>query len=801
MNLYSITTSKTHTLTCLMNTQKQLKTNYELSEESHRYIVKYDNINYILLKPNEDVNYCKFDVETTDSTLWIVKMNRKNKVKKLSAKKFIKKFIKELYSRENNKKESVMTDKEFMIDVNIRMIEERKRIENFSKAQPDSLIDNIKDITSEKIEEIVLNEYIQAWEYVETNRLGQITTVDDNLFVWNVKINNFTNISIKQQLQQVKKKYGYDYLEFTIEVSKKLHPIEPPHIKIIRPRLKESLMSRISNSKQFDVNYWIPSTTSSDIIKRIINIVNNYGIIDIKCEYNDITKHKIGAYLPLESMLLNLASLISTSETDVIDRDVSITHKEINEKLNKSVASANIKKKSSHGHHSYTNTGTGYGVNSDKQWDHKKYFQMLEEIEKKKVQIFNHLINSMHDYDDKIIYNAVDKSILLKHLREELKASSLLEIIRHSETYKRYFMVLQLLCTDTCIPLFKNGGANSLYCILSEKKEECKYLMEMGEKGDIFKTIICVTDMMEDLYNKHKLCDTTIKTLDSSNKKDMNDFDKARASYIRDLTKYKVFVCDGIKDFSSSASAKHYNESSVNPKRNSQIAIELAGMRKSFITDIDNSIFVTVNKKKKFEQRYLIVGPSDTPYAHGCFIFDAYIPPQFPKVAPSVRMRNTGGATMNANLYADGKVCLSILGTYIGPPAQSGEKWIPDKSTVFQVILSIQTLILNEDPYFNEPGYEQNKNRPDYKKTSKQHNTTCSLNTMKHTIRDVLKHPETYPEFEEVIKTHFKYKKTQIIKCCEQWVKDSEEVNGTTGATTLNIKTVFKEIKLLLDQL
>lgn len=47
-----------------------------------------------------------------------------------------------------------------------------------------------------------------------------------------------------------------------------------------------------------------------------------------------------------------------------------------------------------------------------------------------------------------------------------------------------------------------------------------------------------------------------------------------------------------------------------------------------------------------------------------------------------------------------GKVCLSLLGTWAGPG------WEPGKSTLLQVLISIQSLIMVPQPMFNEPGYE-----------------------------------------------------------------------------------------------
>jgi ubiquitin-protein ligase len=65
----------------------------------------------------------------------------------------------------------------------------------------------------------------------------------------------------------------------------------------------------------------------------------------------------------------------------------------------------------------------------------------------------------------------------------------------------------------------------------------------------------------------------------------------------------------------------------------------------------------------------------------------------------------TGGGTVrfNPNLYNNGKVCLSLLGTWRG---QSTENWDAKVSTILQVLLSVQAIIMSNEVYFNEPGYE-----------------------------------------------------------------------------------------------
>ena len=54
-------------------------------------------------------------------------------------------------------------------------------------------------------------------------------------------------------------------------------------------------------------------------------------------------------------------------------------------------------------------------------------------------------------------------------------------------------------------------------------------------------------------------------------------------------------------------------------------------------------------------------------------------------------------------------MCLSLLGTWSG---DQGERWHAKTSTLLQVLMSIQALILVPDPFFNEPGYERTRSRP-----------------------------------------------------------------------------------------
>jgi ubiquitin-protein ligase len=75
------------------------------------------------------------------------------------------------------------------------------------------------------------------------------------------------------------------------------------------------------------------------------------------------------------------------------------------------------------------------------------------------------------------------------------------------------------------------------------------------------------------------------------------------------------------------------------------------------------------------------MGSKNTPYAHGAYVFDVYFGEDYPQHPPKVQLATTGSGRVrfNPNLYACGKVCLSLLGTWRGA---AGENWDPQISTL-----------------------------------------------------------------------------------------------------------------------
>ncbi|KAL2143020.1 hypothetical protein VTI28DRAFT_417 [Corynascus sepedonium] len=108
----------------------------------------------------------------------------------------------------------------------------------------------------------------------------------------------------------------------------------------------------------------------------------------------------------------------------------------------------------------------------------------------------------------------------------------------------------------------------------------------------------------------------------------------------------------------------------------------------------------------------LIIGPHETPYEFGFFEFAFKFNKEYPRKSPQVTAITTNGgrSRFNPNIYANGRVCLSILGTWRG---ERGEEWSAAQG-LESILLSIQSL-MSANPYENEPGFEDANEPSDQK--------------------------------------------------------------------------------------
>lgn len=62
----------------------------------------------------------------------------------------------------------------------------------------------------------------------------------------------------------------------------------------------------------------------------------------------------------------------------------------------------------------------------------------------------------------------------------------------------------------------------------------------------------------------------------------------------------------------------------------------------------------------------MITGPTMTPYEDALFFFDIFLPSDYPSVPPKFHYIAFCSDRLNPNLYEDGNVCVSLLGTWEG---------------------------------------------------------------------------------------------------------------------------------------
>jgi ubiquitin-protein ligase len=209
-----------------------------------------------------------------------------------------------------------------------------------------------------------------------------------------------------------------------------------------------------------------------------------------------------------------------------------------------------------------------------------------------------------------------------------------------------------------------------------------------------------------------------------------------------------------------------------------RLAQELADISNALPVEETNAIFLRVDESRVDVMKVLVVGSCGTPYAGGCFEFDVFCEDTYPGKPPKVNLTTTGSGAVrfNPNLYNCGKVCLSLLGTWRG---SATENWDPKLSTLLQVFCSIQAIIMTDDIYFNEPGYENTAGTPEGDKANTGYANVVRFANVKFAMLEQLRHPAK--GFEYVIRKHFYLMRTKIIAQCEEWVEASLTPAAYTG--------------------
>jgi ubiquitin-protein ligase len=575
----------------------------------------------------------------------------------------------------------------------------------------------------------------------------------------NVKIKNSLNINkiYNLILNEVKKiNTNYDYSHFVVPINNnifnleinlflknvtiklevnldpKLYPYRPPSIKIISPQVKLSLYFAIMNLNVTKLANWHSAISLEWIITNLSNklelVIDDY--INTNNEYSD-----------LDLYISKLSNVMNENYDSKLN---------INLEINKF-----IKEKNNH-----WKSGIGYGSGScnNIEWNINDY---IKEKELQNLEIVDYLKNINNLLNDDNIKN-INNTYLLSYILNFTNGINLLEIEKNIDIFNEIinilFKIYNYVNNDFIINITNNlSHINDFYPnienIISENA--------INEK---------INTIYQIFFNKIKRNEFILdENIVNNNIEEYNTTMKPLQFKLDELFENHYFYSN--KDII------------VEKTTFKRIISEISSLKTGIPLNYDSSIWIRIPKNNMNIFTFLISGPKDTPYENGLFEFHTFLPASYPHQVPKVLLKTTGNNTVrfNPNLYNCGKVCLSLLGTWQG---DVNESWNPNTSTFLQVLISIQSLILVEDPYFNEPGYEKEINTPRGNLNNKKYNNNTYINTLKWAIINQIKNPPK--GYEDVVKEHFRIKKDDIINKINMLISNSDESVKLQLTTELN---------------
>ncbi len=532
----------------------------------------------------------------------------------------------------------------------------------------------------------------------------------------------YTNGELGDKMSVFNTKHGFNYFEINMKLSR-MYPFIPPTIKYVKPRIDIELISNIYNMNLWDYKVWTYSIT-------LDYIVNNLG---------DLLEPLFNKYIDMDN-----------NQLDIIDSKMielnSITKIDNCSKLNLNITN-NIT--SIPNNRSSWKLGTGYGSgNNTESWDISKFI----DINKTKS---DRIVSILKEINSNIKYN----QLLYNYIESKFIGLNLLSINTEIDIYIEIISIIKNIQEQSIDP------DNSLIM---------KVVYHSKDIYDELNNIITNENLVTCIEEKYMIVYLYIIEIINKFNKETNKIDSKVSNDYEKMFKENSF---GV--FKLTNNHKFYDKKNLHicPKTIMRIISEISSLKKDTPINWDSSVAIRTCSTNANYVSFIISGPKDTPYHNGLFEFHAYFPDKYPSSVPSVLINTTdnGRVRFNPNLYANGKVCLSLLGTWSG---EKGESWIPEISTFFQVIISIQSLIFVDEPYYNEPGYEKSINTDTGKKNSFNYNDNIRLETVKVAMIKMLENP---PEsYETLIQEHFKYKKDEILKIVDKWTNESinkEEFN------------------------
>jgi ubiquitin-protein ligase len=568
----------------------------------------------------------------------------------------------------------------------------------------------------------------------------------------------YTKGELGKKMETIKEKYGYDHIEILLKINPELYPFIPPKLEYRKPKIDLALLFNLMNLKLFSVGNWNPTISLQWLITNMSSklepLFNKHIIVD--SEYNS---NETISFDNLEYSLINLA---------ILTKEDPYVKLEINFDVNKLTFSESSKKEGK-----YWSSGVGYGHDGKKEWNIEEYVRLQQNSITNIILNLNKINLSINP---SINTDIIFSSVLPQYLINQLRGTNLLVINKNIELFKTIFKILHTISSlesrnqdfideisellksiDIEVNIFLNSSVDM--SLLEENKQE------------LYLTIHCISEW----YNANA-------TIEKEVVLDFTIDDKDSYCKMIEDNNFSTYTIPKTHSFIKNKDTIPGHKTMI------RIASEVSALKSSLPINWDTSILVRIPEGNLNMLSFIITGPEGTPYHNGVFEFHAYFPNNYPSVPPKVLLETTGGGTVrfNPNLYNSGKVCLSLLGTWSG---SGGEKWNMNTSTFLQVLISIQSLILVENPYYNEPGWEKQMHTEEGKKRCFDYTDNIRLQTIRVAINEKIEYPPK--SFETFVKEHFKAKKDELIKITQIWVDESK------SKKTKMIDERLKMLKLL----
>ena len=199
-----------------------------------------------------------------------------------------------------------------------------------------------------------------------------------------------------------------------------------------------------------------------------------------------------------------------------------------------------------------------------------------------------------------------------------------------------------------------------------------------------------------------------------------------------------------------------------------------------------NNIYLEFDEENLLNAKALIIGPEDTIYFGGLYFFNIEFPTNYPHVPPTFTYKSSSNIRIHPNMYVNGKVCLSILGTWRGPPWTSS-------MDISCILLSLQSLLTNS-PLVNEPGFEKYTGpiSNDYKTIVEYENIKA------HFYNNTINIPEGFLLFQNIINQNYINNKDIILKKIKKSGKGKDHFSLGINMYRIKINIQYNKLYWLI---